>query len=115
MNNYSILFFNNTKNLKKQTFESKRPVDKVKIKVLQLQISQGLLQGGFNEIRSVFCVPEFARDEEIFALNDTLIYDGGQTFTDRLLVAVNRSCVDVTVSDANCIFNSFDYRVIFGL
>jgi hypothetical protein len=89
--------------------ESHRPVDEVKVNVLELQLLQDLLQLDLDELPLVEGIPEFARDEEVLALDNSLGDFRVDGLADLLLVAIDVGAIDVPVANVDCFLYSFGY------
>ena len=75
-----------------------RPVDEIEVEIVQLQIVEGLAEGGDDVFFGVFVIPELGSDPEFLAF-DAAVDDGGQGGADEVFVGINGSTVEMAVPD----------------
>ena len=73
-------------------------MDQVQIQLRQLQVGQGLGQGGPHLFRAVAVVPELGGDPKLLPPHHAVALRAGQGRADLGFVAVDRSAVDVAVA-----------------
>ena len=77
-----------------------RPVDEIEVKVVELEVAQGLFAGGDDVIFVMLVVPELGGDPELFAL-DAGAHDLLEGFTYKVFVAVDGGAVKVAIAEGS--------------
>ena len=80
------------------SLEGRRPVDQVKVEVVEAECVERQIEGHFNVVGMVEGVPELAGHEDLLALDVQLLHGLLQTLPDLGLVLVDEGAVDVTVA-----------------
>ena len=83
----------------------KWPVDKEEVNIVQVQISQAFRAGKQHITLSVHVVPHLSGDEELFALDGSLVKRSLKDLANQVFVAVNRGAVKHPVANLDCAGN----------
>lgn len=78
--------------------EGHGPVDEVEVKVVELELSEGVIEGLLNVLGAMGVVPQLGGDEEVLALETELFDALVQTLGDLLLVLVDLGQIEVAVA-----------------
>jgi hypothetical protein len=69
------------------------PVDQVEVKVVKLELGEGVVKSSFNMLRVVLSVPQLGRDEDVLTLEAWNVLEGTlNAFGNLLLVLVADWC-----------------------
>ena len=73
--------------------EVDRPVDKVEVEVVKLELSECVIKSGLDMLGVMLCVPELGCDKDIFTLQARNVFEGTlDAFCDFFLVLVADWC-----------------------
>lgn len=73
--------------------EVDRPVDQVKVKVVEFELGEGIIEGSLDVLRVMLGVPELGCDEDVLALEARDVLERAlDAFGDLLLILVADWC-----------------------
>ncbi len=76
-------------------------VNQIQVEVVQLQVSQSLLQSWLHVLLLVVGIPKLRSHEQVLSLDKAVVEGSLDTLTDFLLIAVVTGSVQASVTDLN--------------